>query len=374
MGAKYKNLARKYSGHIKTARKVIKSVQGAYKTWKGGKRRRDSTSSSGSTVVNNDKRRRTGGSSRNTSNRSHESAIIKSPSEGISNSRTVLAYKMQKINKLWHKISEPTTITVNVSGDGESSLNNQVAVGVGTMVYGGPSSSGTSNGIQLNIKELYNQCMLNTGATANDTINSFNTIKKLLIDHIWCESLLTSSCSDLMFIDIYDCVSKITQPSLEAPALTWANAIASETANTSGFAVGNYNQNPTQFKKFNIKWKVIKKTRVELGEGRTHKHVFQFKPNRFIDTAYGEEFQQIRGITVSQLLVIRGGQAVRDVGSGAVGIGSVRLMYEATAKYTVRPTLYTPKKTLFFNNLPTFTGSQRQTQEYTGQPINVVFN
>ncbi len=89
----------------------------------------------------------------------------------------------------------------------------------------------------------------------------------------------------------------------------------------------------------------MEKISISLGVGRSHTDVFKFALNRYIDTAYAAEFDQIRGVTVQCLLIGRG-QAADNLNTfavGNVGLTRAKVLGVCRAEYKSTIVSDTPK-------------------------------
>ena len=97
--------------------------------------------------------------------------------------------------------------------------------------------------------------------------------------------------------------------------------------NTPTVGLNNFNLVgcvPTESHKFNRFWRIVKRTTVEIGPGRSHEHVFNHKLDYLLDTETiatdGAEHGAIciKGLTTFTFLVVRG-QVVDDSNTGGFG-------------------------------------------------------
>ena len=282
-------------------------------------------------------------------------SIIKSPPTGISNSFCNVKYKPSKGYYTEVKITNASTYEIITQGGilRTPTLQN---VASGMIAYG---NLGTN---YVDMLKLFTQMQKQTNAVSQPDISTWNHSYKIVIENMRLETLYRNQSPVLAMVDIYDLVSKVTKPTMTDPALDWSQGLVNqETANvllpTFPSAV------PTASKLFNINWKIIKRTRLQLVPGREHKHVFVFTPRRIIDTEYAATFGQIRGITTVRMMVSKGGLA-DDFQNNTTPISTIKVNIEPTkiiwldqAKFTTRMVSVLPRNGYQVNNQSIIAGS-----------------
>lgn len=279
------------------------------------------------------------------------SSIIHSPAEGSSFSKASMKYKMPKIDKVLHKIDEPTLVQTNKTDFEVLTCGIQDVRLIGQHFWGLAGLSGHANN-NINLSQLYVDCGLNPGQTGDAITYSGGASKKFLLDSLYTETLFTSATNVNILIDIYDLVARQTSEPYNGSLVDWQNAIGGTDGGVSTSETV-YDAKPTANKEFNLQWRVVKKTTVDLGQGRSHKHVFNFQVNRLMDTDYIRKYGMIKGITCNQLIIMRGGQLVKGqiLGISQVTTGDGEIFWECTTKARGRNVSFIPRKNLVYNNL-----------------------
>lgn len=175
-------------------------------------------------------------------------------------------------------------------------------------------------------------------ATANfvrlENVGSANVNTFLLKDCTLTINLVNQSPSSTE-VDLYYCLSKKTTEATSVdPANLWGVGLAAQQAGTTG--TSSYpDTKPTDSKIFNQHWKIIKKITWKLDPGQEAQVNFKFKVNRYLDTNYLVQNNNIRGITICPMMTVRGIP-------GSIG---------ATASYANTTTTTTPSKVAFTTNI-----------------------
>lgn len=234
------------------------------------------------------------------------------------------------------KITEPATYEYYLAGAATSLWNRQQANTTLNLFKGDV------------INAVYNQeaQWLNAaGATQNNNQQSSQSSYKFLLQDVTAITSYVNQENTGVEIEIYDCMSKVTREDFTTPVDDWtAGLVDQKLAHAAAtpyapFAV------PTTSKYFNINWNILKRSKVELGPGRSHEHVFKFSPQRIVDLEYAAKYNVIRGITCAQFIVVRG--MLADGGAADVtniGFSTAKVDYLTRYKYTTRILSFYPRQ------------------------------
>lgn len=129
--------------------------------------------------------------------------------------------------------------------------------------------------------------------------------QKFFIDGVTAKFKFNNAGNTLCNIEIYDCIAKTTQTTLQDPVTDWTVGLTDQDFTVSQ-SVTTPGAQPTEIKAFNIKWKILQKTRLSLHPGQFHTHTLSLKHNKILDTSYIEDYEQIRGITTQTFFKVQG--------------------------------------------------------------------
>jgi len=169
---------------------------------------------------------------------------------------------------------------------------------------------------------------------------------KILLESVQLHNTISNASASNVVVDIYWLLARASKTQTGDPVGDFTVGLANENIGSSpavnAFVPGC---NPLQVKRFNVNWILLKKISISLGVGRSHTDVFKFALNRYIDTAYAAEFDQIRGVTVQCLLIGRG-QAADNLNTfavGNVGLTRAKVLGVCRAEYKSTIVSDTPK-------------------------------
>lgn len=285
---------------------------------------------------------------------------IKAPSDGVSLSRTVIRYKKAKINKIEHKITEPTRVTVTHVGSKTCGLGYQDAEVTNNLLYGGLAASGHTNG-NYNLRELFDTVILDTAAGGAAPLTANTAGRKVYVDKMYLKTLFTSACNTDFTLEIYDFIANVTSIGYSDPLTTWTAAIAGEDYNSTN-TYTRYDTRPQQYKEFNMQWKCIGKKIVEMGAGRSHEHKVEWSINRMIEMEYAQRYDTIKGITFSQLFIIKGNKLMTD--DTNVTTNQAKVLYECTKSIVGRNIINTPRKVIVYDNMVKSLTNEKMVREF----------
>lgn len=296
-------------------------------------------------------------------------AIVRPPASGLSNSTTKLWYKKTKVGREALKLFEPATyendFTISVSN---TAYNTQAIA----RMHVGYSSSGstTISNLFTKVQQGYSG---GTGVLPLYGNSSVQNSFKFEVNSMVQILTLSNESPGAVEFDIYDCVAKVTSTTYLAPEDAWTNGLVDE--NNAGVACANTFIGATPFtsKLFNSTWKVVKRSKVELGSGRAHRHVFNFKPNRVVDSQYFDNFACVKGITTTTFVVARGMpvDSSNTATIGTIGVSPVKLVGYVREKYVTRLVSVAPRTYYQSTNITTDALTRYTVQEGSGAPVDV---
>lgn len=163
---------------------------------------------------------------------------------------------------------------------------------------------------------------------------------------------------------------------LRNPKTDWENAVTSE-RNQDPATANNLQTNPgckpTDFKQWNMEWKILKKFYISLASGAETTLQFHFGVNRSFDIDYLGLFQQIKGITIQAFFVGKGQlvDSSADISMGTIKYSPIKLVAAQTVKNTGYCYVQYSRRTELINQLNDTWGGFVQ-DENSGAPDNVL--
>lgn len=196
-----------------------------------------------------------------------------------------------------------------------------------------------------------------------------NAPKRLHVESIVNELLMTNSSLATQYVDIYDIVRKRDagystsgqggDSPTSNPYEAWRYGVSDQTSTSPDLtAWTNVSSLPTDSKLFNDYFRVIKRSHIGLVAGATHRHSVILKTNRIIDSALvGRCSGDLAGYAVYTMVVINGQPASIKTEEGAVvttATTALDVVNSRRFKYS-----YVQDNTVIWNvtdNLSTLTG------------------
>ena len=265
---------------------------------------------------------------------------------GSTESHANLSYKPGKAMKYLKLLSQPATWEsidqFQAISDPTLNNNNKQLITVPTTFFTGTDFTTISANLFV------------TGQTTNAVAPStFDQSFKLGIDGFACTFEFVNMVQTQAEIDIYEVISKITKPAYVSPATDWQTGMTAQEGPGVYTISSALRSCPTESKAFNMTWKIIKKTTIELAPGELHKHTFVFKPKRQLDTEYYYTYNQIKGITGAIMMVFRGTpvDAVRGLSLGSVQQSPIKISGWYKRTYKTRELALLPRNNVFINNI-----------------------
>lgn len=156
---------------------------------------------------------------------------------------------------------------------------------------------------------------------------------KFLLKKAVLKMELSNSSPAVTNMEIWTCMSKVTKPTFVSAASDWTTALNDE----GGTAVNTYvGARPTGCKLFNMNWKVKSIHKLQLMGGQQHTNICSFNVNRYIDTEYFNTYEQIRGITISVMIITWGqiGDTSNGYSIGTISTTPCKIIANQTRTYT----------------------------------------
>jgi len=275
-------------------------------------------------------------------------------------SRFIRSNPAHKLAKMMEKINPPRYIYWNAGLRLTGTPGLQCATFFPYLTGGGYLPTGLSNETQYN--DLATMLFQSSGSTglSNATANPYKTTQ-FVVKQATGSVKLTNQDSGNVEIILYDCVTKLDGN--QDPLGCWYSGLNDE-ASASTFAGGTLpvGSIPQASQMFNTHYKVKQKTRILLGQGQSHVHQVNLKPNRLVR---GEELYDanayLRGLTYFCMVVASGLPANDSVTNTQVSTGAVNvdIVYTKQMQYTYN-TPAVLQYIQYANNLPTsFTVSEQ---------------
>lgn len=298
-----------------------------------------------------------------------KSKLIKSPSTGQSNSFTALNFKPMKMLKYAKMTNSPFTFNVVTPFGVNSGMGLQNAVVTNINLYGAMANSTISGVPAIGLGYL--------GAKSHElqsTVNAPTTFQKsqrFLVNSINTVSEFMNEGSGMINCTVYDLMARNTGSYVD-PVSAWSQGLT----NTEGLDATSYTcpwTAPTQSKLFNMNWKIVGKRFVELGPGRGHIHTFNHKVNRIVDMEYAQEFNCIKGLTTTCMIVVQGSVADSNNAPalGTITLAPSKLVGISRTKAIVRGMTILPRHELMNNTLALTATNLYNFDEGSGAVIDI---
>ena len=196
------------------------------------------------------------------------------------------------------------------------------------------------NGTQ--IQAIADLVIRGSGSVANQfNTGTGNYVRKILYDYVTYETGFTNNTPSCIKLTLYDCLAKTTAENATASADTracWSSGLQDESGFVGAATPYFPGSVPTNSKYFNMKWKILKKTVIQLGPGMTHYHKKHFAPKRLLDLEYVNKEISIRGLTTELLVVAEGmpTTSVQGLTSGPISLADMKLLVVQKIKCGIR--------------------------------------
>jgi hypothetical protein len=309
---------------------------------------------------------------RNNSKYHRTEEIVTAPASGLSHSYSKMIYKKKPLIRNQDKIHEPTIYETINSGQ-YLGFGGRQAVNTGSVNF---LYAPAPNAFSVNLKSICNVALqyLNTTGTyvGNPAIQANQQSMKFILDSNNTISEFTNQSLGSCELEIYDLVSRVSTAVYIDPTVIWQQGLVNEDVSIISPIQTTIFNTPTSSKAFNLTWKIVKRTKIELGPGRSHEHVWNFKPNVLIDSEHFNIFNQVKGLTTAQMIVQRGllGDTVVGYMTGAVTTTESKLDFVVRNKTIIRPMQVFPRHYYQVNNLSAGLGNLNIVQEGSGLVVN----
>jgi len=270
-----------------------------------------------------------------------------------------ITYKKSKNYKTYKAIAMPQK---EVSTKPISTLFSDITAGTGgrqLVVLIDSYNKGLDFAAFSNNPNWYNALVSGGGATVlhNSSTQATAESSQLLHQFVNVKYILSNAAPSDCVGHIYYIMAKESRPfaSTTDPFLDWGNMVASENGDATAYATYTAGTKPTDLKKWNIKWRVIKKIPINLGSGAELTINFRFNTNRVVDLAYANEYQVIRGLTIYTMFIGHGQltDSTNDKTVGNVTYSPVKLVAIQEVTNSYRQVQQYQRKTFFTNTLST---------------------
>lgn len=162
---------------------------------------------------------------------------------------------------------------------------------------------------------------------ANDITNMFSQLttggsntQRLYIDKFTSEFLFSNLDSNNVFIRLYECTARRDFYSTTASTGDYSKAIWTplgsfdqglvDVSGSSTNAANELGNHPFMSRLFTEMWKIDKVYHIELGAGRSHKHVSSFDIKKFVNEPRSSRNSMLGGITRGILIIAYGAPVV----------------------------------------------------------------
>ena len=259
------------------------------------------------------------------------SQIIKAIAAGTTKSYTSVSNEKYKLPKIIHEITSPTT-KETLTGFGVTSNENFQGVSSIPQWRGG-----LLNDLALTINNSMSYLNVLNTTLSSPSLQSGQFVFKVVLDHLNTITSFTNEGFSNIELEIYDVISKVNSDAYNSPHDSWSQGLANQSLGTFVSHLYPYAV-PTTSKDFNITWKIVKKTIVELGSGRGHTHTFEHKCNKIFDSQMIYNYQLVKDVTTATMIVVRGTPADSSLTAaiGNVALSPVKLAVVQRVKGQVR--------------------------------------
>ena len=266
----------------------------------------------------------------------------------------VVTYKIPKEVRFAKKLGNLCTYVDTVTWNATTTQGIQ---GVNT-IYGGANGMCGSQ----KLRDIYSKAFISWNSTAGAWVTQIaNTAtqlhNKFLLKGTKQVLRMTNQSPSTVELDLYLCQAKITRATNIDADTDWTLGLDAESVNfpAANNDVTAYGAKPTDAKRFNMNWRIIKTLKLKLNPGEEHRHSYKFKANRILDTGYINQYDTINGLHHTWLCVIRGVAADTTQGFAAGNITTTRAKVVGTCETTYSSYLinWTPRTSYQSTNVTT---------------------
>lgn len=292
--------------------------------------------------------------------------IVRPPPSGLSHSYSSVKYKNSPIAKIYKALTNSCTVETFESGGVATTFNTQSVTQLSNVYTGG------SNDTSIIFNDAIAWLNIGTTTASSPSLQTYQKSFKFELNNVISTTLFCNQSPSGIEIELLDCVAKLTKNNGSTPYNDWHNGLIEIGAASNG-ELFPYSV-PTTSKLFNINWNIVKRTKVELGPGRSHEHVFDFKPNRIVDTNYFVDYEQVKGLTHATMIIVRGmlSDSSNTQTVGTVGFSPAKLIWVRRKKYVTRVLSSNPRSYYAVNNLNSIPATLYEMSEGSGAPVSTL--
>lgn len=266
------------------------------------------------------------------STKSSKGSDYVSKKDGISNTVVKVQYKAPKMERFMEALGNIDVYeTIATAALNQASGNTQLALTIGTYLTGSEIGTIIGNAFQ----KMTNVTMRLLDPSLNATTNGVFKIHLKSFDQ---EIDMLNQAPTSVTVDIYTLVSRNTGSAVYDPVTAWNN-ISQEAGISTAINSQTPMARPTESMTFNMSWKIVNKSRVELATGEQHNHKFKFNLNRIVDYNYFKNFSLVKGISCGIMMVARGGLGDNEnlkiiTGANVIQLAPIKVIMATRSKYT----------------------------------------
>lgn len=160
---------------------------------------------------------------------------------------------------------------------------------------------------------------------------------------------------------------------VDGPLLDWQVGLDEEQADGGKLLIDNWEGKPTNVKRFNMNWRVVKCVKMRLEPGQEAKHVHEFGVNRLIDLGHANQYLGgISGIHHESFLIARGaiGDNLNNFNTESITSSRPKIVGVQKLKYTAYAVQNYPKITYQSSNLANNLDSVYHIADAAGTVVN----
>lgn len=288
---------------------------------------------------------------------------IASPITGWSKTSTVKT--LHKPHKIYSRLAHSVTDSIGVQG-ASSSL-----AGCGLASIAGINKTQW----QPAIIELF---ATNSAATANQP-NPFDAggtslNYKIYIRYFENETWITNQSPGVADVVLYDFILKDDFAISIAPDTFAQSAVNSDKGPNAGDVATWPFFEPLHYKHFTDRYRLVRKRRLELGGGRSHRHVFRVNFNSMFNTDKFVTYADVKGVSIVTLAIWKGMplDTTAGTGIGTIALEPIKLVW--AARYLMNMSLIStvPENELQGSNTFNNAATHLYTQPPFGGPVEDV--
>lgn len=265
-------------------------------------------------------------------------SIIRSPSFGVSHSS--FSFGKGRYPKSFKMISAPETIDTIGSGGATTTgvTGLQLVQTLNSHLYSS----------ELSTLSLQNMQYFGAPTGLGNLATAGMTSYKLGIDMAQSKTMITNCEGQSCTVFLYDCIAKRDSTTFPDAPTCWTQGLSDTLKGTSlVYTAGTTMPGavPTSSKFFNQHWRVLKRTMVEIGPGRTHEHLFKHRVNRVIDTELIRGTNTLKGLTTQTFFVAYGVpcDSLATNAVGTISLSPLKFVWVTSDRTVTRVVSSTPR-------------------------------